>query len=818
MNNLATIETPPAPPQVQPGLYTAGQVAAALRISRRAVYYALSKVDSSGIIIRGESQHKTWSFSALPVSYREQFVTRARQLGFRSADHLLSSTVEEWRPRFALKDISQLHIDKAAKLQRALAWSLDHINDTNYSAADMEAQGLRDYAREYSHSISARHFRNLLERTLRRDGGAENWGRLEIYLDENIAEKRSPSLLEQTRSGISTHDLQDVIASFKDPVNPSHDEKAWLWSLVFEAYEQHIETGNHAKQVRRILINFLLAKIPALGKNATALRKQFIRKYSEWTQGGKHADTVKDERPCKSGHRRAPALTKEDEQILVAHSLECGGRLAQAWRELVRDRKLNGAVLSYYLNNPSSKSYVPKNIRSLVIPKIKMLMPLHHGPKWARTRGAFVERDPSTIRPWEWFQGDDSTLPVYYYEETERGFEVMRGQFLMMIDVATTFILGFVLISAPNYRALHIRNLISAIHDDYGLPNEGFYFENGPWKARLIVGGRDEVSWGQTEAGLRGQLGLRFQHARGPQSKIIERVFGSIQNYMEREPCYIGRDERRDCFERAQKAIALVKKGVHPAEVGMYSYDQWGIRLERICEEYNDEKQGGKYLDGISPHEAFESRAVKGGRKLSNVCRYLLASHVLKTRVGRNGISFRIGKTRYTYKSRETGERIGREVYLLFNPENPDLASFVDDMNVMKPCVVERAPLVPAMDAPEEVLELALAQNAAHEAPRHEYYRKIRHHFSATFLPRMMRGIVTDERTAQLGIDIHEQCRARMQRLHDERQINRQNRKLAARAGIGNARMDWNSDQTKAGLELMLEAQQEHQLGEKQKP
>ncbi len=76
-------------------------------------------------------------------------------------------------------------------------------------------------------------------------------------------------------------------------------------------------------------------------------------------------------------------------------------------------------------------------------------------------------------------QGDDCTLPVLYHEETSEGVRLMRGQFLAMIDVRTTYILGFVLISAPpdrpsTYNAWHIRNLITAVHDVYAFPAKAF--------------------------------------------------------------------------------------------------------------------------------------------------------------------------------------------------------------------------------------------------------------------------------------------------------------------------------------------------------
>ena len=81
------------------------------------------------------------------------------------------------------------------------------------------------------------------------------------------------------------------------------------------------------------------------------------------------------------------------------------------------------------------------------------------------------------------------------------------------------------------------------------------------WRtARLLHGRADEINWHQTEMGLRG-LGLQFRHAKLPRGKVIERVFGLLQNYLESEPGYAGRDERHDKFERVQEQISLVRRG-----------------------------------------------------------------------------------------------------------------------------------------------------------------------------------------------------------------------------------------------------------------
>ncbi len=360
----------------------------------------------------------------------------------------------------------------------------------------------------------------------------------------------------------------------------------------------------------------------------------------------------------------------------MAKALRSGGGVTQAWRESKASGAFNARISQHYTATPASKSYVPTRIRKLITNKLKMLHDHHHGPRTAKLNGAYINRDPSTFNAGDWFQADDVTLPNYYYTESEEGFQLVRGQFLAMCDVRTTFILGYVLIQQRNYTAHHIRNLTTIVADTYGLPRKGFYYENGMWRtARLLHGRADEINWHQTEMGLRG-LGLQFRHAKLPRGKVIERVFGLLQNYLESDPGYAGRDERHDKFERVQEQLSLVRRGkAHPIDYFL-SESEYLQRLGIIVERYNNERQEGKYCPGLSPREAFEKFHGDEPRvRLNGSCRHLLATHKMRVRSGRNGISFRFGREQFTYKSRETGELRGEELIVWFNVENPSVIS-----------------------------------------------------------------------------------------------------------------------------------------------
>jgi hypothetical protein len=652
------------------------------------------------------------------------------------------------------------------------------------TSSQFERLGVQDYRRIFGHSISTRHWRRLFRRTLDRDGGAKNWRRLEIYLDESPA--RRPELKPRVQFVATTfRPLQELISSFENPAAPTELEKDCLWIYAFEHYEQESHRCGKPKAIKRATLKFLYENAMFLGKSKKGIKVQFDRKLKRWTEGGRVPVAIADARRKNPG-RPAPKFSEKEEHALVATALRSGGGLAQAWRELREKGLFNNGISRHYMSTPASKSYVPKRIRKLITAKLKMLRDYHHGPRTAKLNGAFINRDPCTFKAGDWFQADDVTLPNYYYIEREEGFQLLRGQFLAMCDVRTTFILGYVLIPQRNYTAHHIRNLTTIVTDAHGLPRKGFYYENGMWRtARLLQGRSDEINWHQTEMGLRG-LGLQFRHAKLPRGKVIERVFGLLQNYLESEPGYAGRDERHDKFERVQEQLSIARRGkAHPADFFL-SESEYLQRLGLIVDRYNTERQQGKYCPGLSPKEAFEKFHGDEPRvRLDVSCRHLLASHKMRVRCGRNGISFRFGKEQFTYKSCETGRLRGQELIVWFNVENPSVISVTnlkEDPQTL--FTVEREIKVPGMDAPPEVLNAALAQNEAHEEYRKSLYRAVSQNFSTGFAGRMFRQNLIDHKTAELGNAMREQQAAlKEKRLEEKRRAKAIERK-AARLGI----------------------------------
>jgi len=790
-----------------PPVYTASRIGAALGRSPQAVHKALASVPSAPLPTRGGTA-RGWAFADLPLAMRTELGEIANRRRYRDAEHLLSAPPREHQSPIPLAEIAPQCLTKADTLRRALAPVLARVNDLTLSAADLEAFGVQEYQMAYGYQVSPRYWRELFKRTLERDGGAEKYERLELYLDDRLTRKnRAP-----VRAAVlqEFHALEEYIASFKDPQNPTPGEQAMLWFQTFRKYEEALAAGKPAAKQKRQLCEFLMAKAPFIADTLAAVRKQFERKLKRWIDGGRLPSTIEDQRSKKSGWHRAPKLSQEDRDKIVGHAvLFNGGRVGQAWRELFASEGLSEELASYYLGNSSSKSYVPKSVRDQVRWDVAALDDIHHGSRQAQLNGAHISRDWSGVASGDWYQADDCTLPIYYSEPDGKGwFRLLRGQLLLMIDLRSTCILGYALLSDRNYNSLAIRTLITRTCDEHGLPRKGFYFERGIWQTSRLLKGDQRAgafSWPEAEKGLY-DLGLRFIHARLPRAKPVERVLGAVQDLMEGVPGYAGRDERHDRFERLQELKRQVESRKVEPEGHFLSADQWLSTLDDLCGRYNAEPQNGKMTNDLAPAAAFEQFQNRHDpqMKFGASSRYLLAHHRRPARVTRNGITLRFGKNAFTYRNEATGRLIGQTVLAWFNPEAPDVLC-VSDMERRNVFAVERSQDVPAVDALEELLSTEQARVAAHQSYAKTYYRTLRSKFGGAF-----RINVVDRATGKLGQAIDAQSEAA--REHIERRTSRLSgvQRKARALGVPLNVLGSDADKVDEGLAMMMEAERQH--------
>ena len=765
--------------------FTVARIAGVLGRDVREMRRVLANREPDGQCLVAGNVARTYLLSAFPEGIRLALADQAKRRGFDCPERMLQLDCERWAHSVPVAEIHPEEIARAKKRAAALADFACAFSDGSRPAAEVVAGAVLAYRQALGYEITGATAENLLCRAIRRDASRGELGRWELYVPENP--KRRPADGAKEQQDDFAH-----LGAYLDGVNvaaPTITDRSWAWTAMCEEFQTLLEAGENPRAARRRLISHVFAHASWLSGNKQSLAKCFDEKWNRYCAGERF---LADRRPTGSGNHRELPLTEDDEKMLIARGLTHGGGLTAAWRNSLSQGDLSAAVTALFITNPASKSYVPARVRALVSPKINMLQDIHHGPRQAKLKGAHITRDWSNVSPGDWYQADDTTLCIYYWEEDATGEpRVLRGQFLPMADCRTARVLSYALISERTYTAKSVRGLILSTHDTYGLPRVGFHFENGIWRSSKLIKGvqrpADFVETGETEQGLREWV--RFMHAEpgNARSKVIEGIIGQLQNRMEDQPGYVGRNEQIEKFERVQTQLRAITAGrLHPSKILLHR-DEWCNRLTEVCDAYNNEGQEGR-LKGQSPREAWESLfdTSRPLVKLTAETRYLLANHRRPLKVTKNGVCVQLGKERHWFRNQETGRLIGRIVQGYFDPE--DLSSVFIKINSADrvAVVVPAAASIPAMSATPEQMTAAKASVAAHNQPARTLYRAIKPYFTDNG-PSPFRQVVADSATIEAGREIQEQKDAlkKQQQSDDQqrRQLSRYDRRIGPMPG-----------------------------------
>ncbi|MEI7733477.1 MAG: hypothetical protein WCO56_28155 [Verrucomicrobiota bacterium] len=512
---------------------------------------------------------------------------------------------------------------------------------------------------------------------------------------------------------------------------PTPDELACIWRVAVELLHDAIADGVPEKSAKAEIASRLVSHPIGFSKSESALIRNLERKYNRWAERGHLAD----QRRQANKSKRAPKLSQSDKDTLIAAAVfQHGGRVDSAWVECLSNKKLSLEICERYSLPDQRRPQCPRSIRSQIQHDVRLVIPQYRSPRHAKLNAAFRKRDWDAVSAGDWYSSDDITLPVYYYLPDGNGwYQLTRGQFLPLIDVKSKRIFDFVLIDGKAYNAFAIRSLITRVCKQYGMPRDGFHFECGIWKKSKLLGGASRISNTEIEENFAQRCSIRIMHSipGNARAKVVENVSGLLQNLMEGEPGYVGRDEINEKFERVQAAkLEVESRRKTPWEAGFMSAEQWISRLEEICCQYNSKPQNSEVIGSswMSPDEAWEKRQrintsgqVVPLVKLPIEMQYLLTSHCETRLVTRNGITFTIGKETYNYKDEQTGALQGQHVITWFDPSSPSELC-ITDMKKENPMVIPRSISIPAYDATSEQMEAASKSVSDHtKYPRARY-------------------------------------------------------------------------------------------------
>lgn len=810
-------------------LFTAGNISAAMGITPQAVRNSLTKagVPPGGVKIVGGMEAAAWPVSSLPESLRNRLAKKAVRAGYGCADQLLLAP--QWQPPMPLARLSDDDIKYARKLRDALRPWLTQQHEATSTAADREARGVEAYARSFGHPISRRHWRELFARAAQRDGGTEDWDRLEIYLPAHPKPKLPESSVVTEAIAEGFGDIETVIKTCENPAKPSKYEQGAVWRLALKKVASLVSGGMPEKRAERRVRGYLWVKAPFLAPSRDALRKAFKRDIKALKKAGGDSKALCDGRE-KNGDR----VTVPEEDIKrLRHSavFKNGGRVNAAWYE--EYPLLSEETRRRY----SSRHKAPRKIHELLVrDRVDALTALHQGKRVLKRMIGGVERSWDGIPSMHSWVVDDMTANIEVAREDRAGEEALfLPQVIAVMDSASRKIVGRSISSDRGPTAeLSCEAVLDGMRRE-GVPKE-LLFENGfVFGKSLNVNGKTDEAGRTIVAGL-GYYGCTIGHFEkmNPTSKAeLEKALDHLQRHEERHPGYTGRLQMLDAPEDFKREQRLIKSGKVAPTKYRYTFQEFVQRIDEIIAEYNSKRQDG-WLGGISPNEAFEALKDKDNPPIQFTpeLHWLLANARYQVTVEVGGVKFRHYGRQICVRGGRLAETdmIGRALWALVDRKDDSLVTFMN-LDHRDPFTMESCQRVSARErliAPgsgvlaaerSKIAEHARAVRQEYQElvqsygnPRQELLREIRGQSKAQVVPDAQRKVVISPTLANAGKEMLQQ-RAEKKAAQKEKagDMNRA-RNLARQLKIPAAMVD-DDPETLRGLEMLAEAAREDGSG-----
>ena len=719
-------------------------------------------------------------------------------------------------------------------MRDALRPWLARQHDAGLSSTELETRGVEDYKRAFGHAITARYWRELFTRTIRRDGGFQEWNRLEIYLADRLTAKPAPAgMVKQALNDLAAEsqpeafaDLENYIAACVNPHDPSEPERVGLWALALRKFAELVQAGASEKSSGRRLRNFLFARAKFLAPTRNALRMAFERKLEQWQRDNPHC--LDDGRAANGERPEYPS--KDVRRVRHSAAIKNGGRIDAAWRE-------EYSQLSEYTRqrHPRARRCPDAFYRVVNRERVDALAARVQGRRTLRRMIGGVKRQASGIPTMARWTVDDWTSNIVVLYVNQNGtFSLIQPQIITVMDFASRKWVGW---SMANMKAPSAELVCTAVLDGFrrhGVPKK-LCVENGyVFGKSLNVNGKVDDQGRTIVAGL-SKYGCTVHHfdKMSPTSKgELEKSFDLFQRGMERYPGYGGRQQMRDASEDFKREQMLIQRMINAenwdlatAKESRMTYDEFVEEMRLLIEKYNATPQHG-HLDGLSPNEAFDSLADKSDPpiKFDNQLEWLLANEHYRVRVVAGGVEKVSGGPLRHYgrpiqvRGGDLPNRIGQELWALVDRLDDSIITFMT-LDFRSTFTVETC-RNPSADehrivSGTSVLAAEKRKIGQHERAVDDEFKALKTEFGnpRRDLLAQIRGEskalpgVADETTRRVILNSRieasaEQMQAQRQAITEKRQQNTQNKARARRQGIPAALVD-DDAQSRRALELL---------------
>jgi transposase InsO family protein len=658
--------------------FTAAEISRASgSISRQGVAKLLMDTPAGGVrVVRGKQEVSTWTYAALPETLRARLDDDAKRQGYRNGETLLANPPAAWTPPVPLREVAEDELNRAAKLRDIM---LPFLRQPDLAAESRNAQLAARYGDVFGSVITTDYARKLYQRTLDRDEGVQDFGRLELYLPEN------PKRKEAVAWTVTTSDLADVlpalesrIASIATPANPPKAVVRSVWHVAFDEYSRLVSAGAPAERAARLVRDFLHARAPFVPRNRDTLLKAWNDKLPRWLAREGMPGALVDWR-CKNG-TKVIVPEKDVARLRWSATTKHSGRLDCAWRE--EYEQLSELTRAQGRKDGRCPRSVVNAVNRVLLDG---LTARRQGKRYLEKLLGNVLRDISDIPAMYAWVMDDLTCTLEVFATNEAGETTLNLiQLIAVMDVRSRRIVGWSasLDKGPTAE-LVCEAFLDAARRTEKIPHH-LFLENG-WvfgRAGYVVGKYDD-SGEVIVAGL-AEYGCQLHHflPGSPTSKgELEKSFDLIQQRMERHPGYTSRNQRLAAPDQFRREQIEMRRKVNPRDPRSCRYDfPQGVRaIEKIVNDYNATVQHGA-LNGLSPDQAFLNfqDRTNPATWLPAKLRWLLG-YKQRCTIKHSGVAF----THFGENIRVRGgnlasmERIGREYWVVMDRRDADCVTFM---------------------------------------------------------------------------------------------------------------------------------------------